>query len=247
MHVYPRVSVFISWASTRSVAQNGSTAQPSHACSETLNDSRCVNLRDLSLPTTCFYQLQLLHKTTRSDTSAGQGPSPSGNLALKMPDSSVRLMLTGPPLYWFLHWSRSTRPICLSLSIQKISYHVSVRIIIPLTQYLSCILFCVSVMSGDSARSHVFCCARGHIVRCCVYQSESGAVCDPKAALFRRVGLRVQGRPWASHCTKWTTCTCSNVSLMIKCIMVWFLWADYLCQCCVCFTSVCLCWCMAGQ
>lgn len=150
----------------------------------------------LPLHATCFYQLQLLHKAIRSVTSAGQGPSLSGHLALKMPGSSAPLKLTRHPLYWFLHWSHSTGPICLSLSIQKISYHVCVHIIIPLTQYLSCILFCVSMMSGDSARSHVFCCVRGHIVRCCVYQSELGAVCGPKAALCRRVGLRVQGRPW---------------------------------------------------
>lgn len=102
------------------------------------------------------------------------------------------------PLYWLLHWSYSAGPICLSLSIQKISYHVCVHIIIPLTQCLSCILLCVSMMSGDSARSHVFCCMHRHIVHCCVYQSELGAVCGPKAALHRRVGSGVQGRPWVA-------------------------------------------------
>lgn len=152
---------------------------------------------------------------------ASQGPSLSGHSALKLPGSSVLLMLTRHPCIDLLHWSHSTRPICLSLSIQKLSYHVCVHIIIPCTQYLSRILFCVSVMSGDSAPSHVFCCARRHIVSCCVYQSELGAVCGPEAVLHRRVGVKGSGSTpsWVSRCTEWPTGT-FTAPLMIKCIML---------------------------
>lgn len=170
----------------------------SHAYTDILDDSCSVMLRDLCLPTTCFYWHQLLHKATKLVTSAAQGPSLSGHLALKMPDPSVTFNAQKTPLYWFLHWSHSAGTICLSLSIQKISYHVCMCIILPLTQYLSCSLLCVSLMSVDSAQSHVFRRARRHIVRCCVYQSELGAVLCPKAALCRRAGSRVQGRPWVA-------------------------------------------------
>lgn len=144
----------------------------------------------------CFYQLWLVRKDKK----------PVKDLPCQVIGSSnARFLMLTKHLFYWSHW---TGCLCLSPSVQKISYHVCVCIIKPLIQYLSCILFCFSVMCGDSTRSPVFLlCAQTYCM-----------LCLPRwvgSCLCRRVRLRVQGQPWValphtphgtlSHCNEWVT------------------------------------------
>lgn len=146
---------------------------------------QCKTLWDLSLPLKHFVQLQLFHKATRLVTSA-QGSFLSDHFALLCWLLSV-FDAHQAPQYWSLHWS------CLTGSVSLAAYRkyplmsgCSLSELHPLY---------VSMMSGDRARSHVFCCMLRHIVRQIVYHSELGAVCGPGTAVFLWVGSEVQG--WA--------------------------------------------------
>lgn len=85
-----------------------------------------------------FYPASATHQTAKSVTCAGQGPSPSGHLRPESASVPTRpLTYRSPALIVFNRRSA----ICFSPSIQNVSYHVPVHIIIALTAHLSCILF----------------------------------------------------------------------------------------------------------
>lgn len=97
MLTYLHISVFFYLPLQGMLLKMAVNRSVSYAYTEMLDDSRSVIIRDLSLPTTCFYQLLLFLKAAKPVTPAGQGPSLSGHLALKLPGPSVLLMLTRHP------------------------------------------------------------------------------------------------------------------------------------------------------
>lgn len=102
--------------------------------------------------------------------------SSSGHLAVQISSVLLNAAVLIPVLISF---------ICCGP--EKISHHVCTRTVSEPRP-----AFCISLMSGDSARGRVF-----HRRR--VYHSELGAVCRRRLEMQRRVGSRVQGQPPPLH------------------------------------------------
>lgn len=103
-----------------------------------------------------FYPASAAHRATKSATCAGQGPSLSGRLGPETAAVHASIPCIDRVQAPFSYLLLPEHPECI-LSCPCAHYYSARSASEPHP-------LCVSVMSADSAPSHVFCCVCGHIV-----------------------------------------------------------------------------------